>query len=178
MSWSGVTWRLPVNGSDTFVEITPMTEADMDGKAFVHYTSMQETYPGIFGDDYLAGQTLEKCRAVARKWPDGVLVAKVNGQVVGFAGYGAARDPALQDCGELFALYVLKAYHGSQVGYALTCAVTNALRQYKRIAVQVAQGNDRAIRFYQRFGFRFDGTSEIWQLGKPVPVLRMIYERG
>jgi len=41
----------------------------------------------------------------------------------------------------------------------------------------VLKGNDRAIKFYERYGFRFDGTEQEIMLGTPNTELRMIYER-
>ena len=98
-------------------------------------------------------------------------------KVVGFAGYGAYRDDTLPDCGEVFAIYVLAAYHGQGIGYALMNAAIEKLSAYKKIAVWVLKGNERAIRFYERCGFRFDGAEEQIMLGVPNIELRMIYER-
>lgn len=158
--------------------IKPMqTEAEMDGKAYVHWKSWHETYTGLVDADYMKGVTLEKCTEAAHRWPEGVIVAKAGERVIGFAGCGAYRDETLPGCGEVFALYVLEEYHGRGVGYALMNAALARLSGYKRIAVWVLKGNDRAIRFYERYGFRFDGTESEIVLGSPNTELRMIYER-
>ena len=47
----------------------------------------------------------------------------------------------------------------------------------KRVAVWVLKGNDRAIRFYERYGFRLDGAEAEIMLGTPNTELRMILER-
>ncbi|MGN0350927.1 MAG: GNAT family N-acetyltransferase [Roseburia sp.] len=42
--------------------IEPMTtDADMEGKGFVHYTSWQETYAGLVDAAYLNEMSIEKC---------------------------------------------------------------------------------------------------------------------
>lgn len=56
-------------------------------------------------------------------------------------------------------------------------AALEKLSAYRKIAVWVLKGNDRAIRFYERYGFRFDGTEADIMLGTPNKELRMIYER-
>ena len=67
---------------------------------------------------------------------------------------------------------------GSQgLGYALMNAAVEKLSAYEKIAVWVLKGNERAIRFYERYGFRFDGTEAEIMLGTPNTELRMIYER-
>ena len=47
----------------------------------------------------------------------------------------------------------------------------------KRIAVWVLKGNDKAIRFYERYGFRFDGTESEIELGTPNTEIRMVYDK-
>jgi len=153
------------------------TEDEINGKGYVHYKSLQEAYAGLIDAGYLEKQTLEKCTATAHKWPDNILVAKDREKVVGFAGYGAYSDGTLPAHGEVYALYVLREYYGRRIGYGLMNAALEELSAYERIAVWVLKGNDRAIRFYERYGFRFDGTEEEIMLGTPNKKLRMIYER-
>lgn len=158
--------------------IKPMeSEAEIDGKAFVHYKSWHETYVGLVDRAYMDSVTLEKCAGIARRWPENIIVAKDGDRVIGFAGYGAYRDGTLPECGEIFAIYVLKEYHGKKVGYELMNAAFKRLSAYRRVAVWVLKGNDRAIRFYERYGFRFDGGSAEIVLGGPNTELRMIYAR-
>lgn len=159
--------------------IKPMqSKEEIDGKGYVHYKSWQETYVGLVEANYLRGVTEEKCKAIAHKWVDNILIAKDGDKVIGFVGYGKYRDDTLPDCGEVFAIYVLADYHGKRVGYELMRAAFEKLADYKRIAVWVLKGNNRAIRFYERYGFRFDGTEQEIKLGTLNTELRMIYTRG
>lgn len=167
-------WEKPLKN---FV-IKPMeSEDEINGKAYVHWKSWHETYPGLIDASYLEAFTLEKCVATAHRWPGNILVAKDGEKVVGFAGYGAYRDGTIPACGEVFGLYVLAAYHGQGVGYALLRAVVERLSAYERGAVWVLRGNENAIRFYERFGFRFDGTEAEIRLGAPNTERRMVLER-
>lgn len=152
--------------------------AETEGKAYVHYRSWHETYPGLVDASYLEGVTLEECTEIARQWPDNILVAKDGARVIGFAGYGAYRDDSLPAHGEIYALYVLAAYQGKGVGRALADAALERLSGYSKIALWVLEGNARAIRFYERYGFRCDGTRAEILLGAPNMELRMIYARG
>lgn len=153
------------------------SEDEITGKGAVHYESWHETYAGLIDAAYIEKLTLERCIAAAHKWPDNILVAKDGEKVVGFAGYGAYRDDTLPGCGEVFALYVLAAYHGQGLGYALMNAAVEKLSAYGKTAVWVLKGNERAIRFYERYGFRFDGTEAEIMLGTPNTEQRMIYKR-
>ena len=52
-------------------------------------------------------------------------------------------------------------------------AAIDQLSQYGQIAVWVLEGNNRAIRFYERYGFQFDGTEKQIMLGAEMTELRM-----
>lgn len=162
------------------ITITPMTtEADMLGKAYVHWQSWQETYRGLIDDGYLDKvMTLAKCEAIARRFPQNLWVAKDGERVVGFVGCGAAREGGGDAaCGEVYAIYVLREYQGRGVGWALMQTAMAQLRGYDRVMLWVLRGNERAIRFYERYGFVLDGEEKDVVIGTPNVELRMTYVR-
>ena len=170
----------PIDGVTTMrkIDIVPMvTDDDKNGKGYVHWKSWHETYTGLIDPAYMEKLTLEKCIDMAHRWPDNILVAKDGNNVVGFVGYGESGDDAFADCGEVFAIYVLADYHGQKIGYDLMNAAFEKLADYKKIAVWVLKGNDRAIKFYERYGFRFDGTEKEIKLGTLNTELRMVCTR-
>ena len=155
--------------------IKPMeTAAEMDGKGYVHWNSWRETYAGLIDPHYLDTLSLEKCIQAAHKWPDRILIAKDGEKVIGFVGYGPYRDNTLSDTGEIYALYVLQEYQHQGIGFALINAAFERLADDSSIALWVLDGNERAIAFYERCGFRFDGASQELLLGTPVLERRMI----
>lgn len=159
--------------------IKPMeTEDEINGKAYVHYKSWHEAYSDLVDPEYMKKLTLEKNVKNAHLWTDNILVAKDGEKVIGFVGYGAYRNDQLSGYGEIFSIYVLSEYYGKKVGYALMNAALEKLADYKKIALWVLKGNERAIRFYERYGFRFDGTEAEIIIGTPNTELRMIYERN
>ena len=161
------------------IEIKDMqTPDDMKGKSYVHYKAWHEAYSGIVDEAYLDVVTLEKCEEITENWPDNVLVAKDGDRVVGFCGYGPYRDNTMPDCGEVYSLYILADYYDKGVGFALMNTVAERLSAYKTIALWVLKDNDRAIRFYERYGFRFDGTEQEIMLGTSKTECRMIFNRG
>ena len=73
--------------------LKPMeSEEEIRGKAYVHWKSWQETYPGLVDADYLQRLTLETCEERAFRWTSDTWIAKMDGQVVGFACCGASRE--------------------------------------------------------------------------------------
>lgn len=153
--------------------IKPMeTAGEMDGKGYGK--SGQETYTGLIDQQYLDTLPLEKCIQAAHKWPDRILIAKDGEKTIGFVGYGPNRDNTLSDTGEIYALYVLREYQHQGIGFALINAAFERLADDSSIALWVLDGNERAIAFYERCGFRFDGASQELLLGTPVLERRMI----
>lgn len=57
-------------------------------------------------------------------------------------------------------------------------AAMEKLSDYPQVAVWVLKGNEKAIRFYERYGFRADGTEAEILLTTPNTELRMIYDRS
>lgn len=157
--------------------IRKMLPEDIEGKAYVHWKTWQEAYTGLVDQAYLEGLSVERSIERARRWPDNTLVAEAEGKIVGFACYGECRNEDMPDCGEVYAIYVLREYLGRKIGYALMNACFEALGAYPKIAVWVLKGNERAIRFYERYGFSFDGASAQIVLGTPCTELRLVYRK-
>lgn len=132
------------------------TEDEIKGKAFVHWRSWHEAYPGLVDQGYLDALTLDKCEKMAHNWQDNLIAAKHDGRVIGFVGYGD-RGAESSDTGEIFALYMLSEYYGTGVARQLMNAGLERLKNYPQICLWVLKENKRAIRFYQKCGFLPDG---------------------
>ncbi len=128
------------------------TDEEIRGKAYVHWKAWHEAYPRLVDQGYLDAMTLEKCEKIAYRWQENLLVAKDNGRVIGFVGYGDRGDEA-PDTGEIFALYVLEDYYGTGVAQQLMKAGLQQLMNYPQICLWVLKENKRAIRFYEKCGF-------------------------
>lgn len=153
------------------------TDEELRGRGYVHCTAWQEAYRGIVCDAYLDSMTVGATTARALKFPENTLVAKDREKVIGFAVYGPSRDEDLPDAGEVIAIYVLSGYYGRRIGYRLMNEAFSRLREYRTVYVWVFEKNERAIRFYHRYGFESDGHRKQWNLGTPVTVVRMIKKR-
>ncbi len=143
----------------------------------MHCTSWQEAYRGIVCDRYLDTMTVEATTARARQCPQNTLVAKDKDKVVGFAVYGPSREEDLPDAGEVVAIYVLSEYYSRKIGYRLMNEAISRLGEYNTVFLWVFEKNERAIRFYHKYGFELDGCKREWNLGTPVTIVRMIKKR-
>ena len=153
------------------------TDEELCGKGYVHCTSWQEAYRGIVCDRYLDSMTVEAATARARQLPENTFIAKDREKVVGFAVYGSSRDEDLLEAGEIIAIYVLSEYYNHKIGYRLMNEAFSRLNGYNTIFVWVLEKNERAIRFYHKYGFEFDGRKKQWTYGTPVSIVRMIMKR-
>ena len=139
------------------------TDSEKDEKGYVHYKSWQETYIGLMPDDYLNNLTLEKCVEMAHKLPQNTLLLKVDGKTVGFSCISKRADAT-----EIVAIYLLKAYHGKRLGYELLKHTISAYCKNTKVVLWVLEGNDRAISFYKRFGFKYNGLEKQLPFGKEL----------
>ena len=153
------------------------TDEELCQKGHVHYTSWKEAYKGIVCDSYLDSLNVEDIIARARQFPEKTIIAKDQEKVVGFAVYGPSRDKDLPDAGEILAIYVLSEYYDRKVGYRLMNEAFSRLREYNTIFVWVLEKNERAICFYQKYGFELDGCKKQCNLGTAVTMLRMIKKK-
>ena len=149
------------------------TPEEIEGKSLVHWQTWREAYDDLLPADFQETMTLDRCRFFSQKYPENTLIAMDGKKVVGFISYGNFRGETIQ-AGEIIALYVLKDYYGKGVSKQLMHAAFVALDQFSEIYLWVLKDNKRAIAFYQKMGFTFDGQEQILKLGKPVKELRMI----
>lgn len=161
------------------ISIVPaVTDEDIRGKAYVHCRSWHEAYAGFVPEEYLVALTLEKCEDMAFRWRDNIIVAKDGDRVVGFAGYSDGGTSASRGAvGEIFALYVLSEYYGSGVGKALMDEAMSRLSGRNMVRLEVLAENARAIRFYEKYGFRKSGKSRSVRLGKDLEAIEMVIEK-
>ena len=159
--------------------IKPMeTEEEIRGKAFVHWKSWQESYAGIVDAEYLSRMSVERCEESARRWPENTWVAKDGERVIGFtvACRICDKSGAQTGEGEVRAIYVLEEYQRLGIGYALMQQALKTLSGCRVVCVWVLKDNRKAIRFYERVGFRADGAEQDYTLGTPVRIIRMTLE--
>lgn len=174
------------------VRVREMTEADIDAVAAVRVRGWQTAYRGLMPQAYLDAMSVAADAERRRSWfgrrsPEVAdLVAERDGEVVGWACVGPARDPDIAPgpqelpaprptAGELLALYVAPVLIGTGVGRALLAAGTARARAsgYRALYLWVVRGNTRAQRFYERAGFVPDGAQEAYEVGgRSVPELR------
>lgn len=127
----------------------------------VHTHAWQQSYIGIVPDSFLAERPLSfRSRlnwwrsVVEGKDPWAVYVAEsAQHGIVGFCGFGPAREEELKSHGEVGAIYCLNEYKGKGLGAALLRAAHAHQKNagYSHSYLWVLEGNP-TIDFYRRVG--------------------------
>lgn len=130
-----------------------MSAVGKNGRAYVHWKAFRETYASLLPSQVLSAHTLEHCMQIAWQGTDHSFIAVQDSQVVGFVGYGPLRDSYAEKIGEIYGLYLLPQYQGRGIGRALLRFAVKALFDQRKIQLWVLQQNQKAICFYENFGF-------------------------
>lgn len=149
---------------------------EINGMGLVLCQGWHETYTGLVDRDFLNQITVEKGVNRAEAQKEHALISIMGDRVIGLVSFGPYRNEDAQDdskVGEIYAIYVLAQFHGKKVGYQLMNAALDRMSGYDKIVLWVLQGNEKAIRFYERYGFQLDGKEKQIVLGTEQTELRM-----
>jgi GNAT superfamily N-acetyltransferase len=143
------------------VTVRPVRDVDAEALGRVHATCWHETYDHLISKAALERVSAKRLAELWTHWasqgPDfRMSAALVDGDIVGFAGSGPARDRDAPRGRELYFIYLLDAWHGTGIGQQLFDAAIDA---GEPAYLWVAEDNPRAHRFYERNGFTLDGET-------------------
>jgi len=153
---------------------------DAPAIAEVHVASWRWAYRGQLPDETLDALDVAEREARWREAiPDpltDVMVAVVDGAIVGFVSVGPAEDDdASPGTAELYAIYLEERAVGQGVGRALLERAVDGMRTagFIQASLWVLDSNERARGFYERAGWAFDGKRSSHQVqGSNMPVVR------
>ncbi|WP_373559164.1 N-acetyltransferase family protein [Streptomyces sp. SA15] len=165
-----------------------MILADCERVAEIRVRGWQSAYVGLMPQPYLDALSVTEDAARHRArllgGDDSVanLVAEEAGDIVGWACHGPYRNGEVRTAdAELYALYVDPGRYGGGIGQALLQASVRRCADagQEHMFLWVLEGNLRARRFYERAGFRADGSEEPFEVdGVAVPEVRYAKKLG
>lgn len=149
--------------------IRPAELGDAEAMGRVHVRAWQAAYRGVMPDEYLDGLSADERAAmwrgrVGRRDVPPVLVGVVDGEVAGFAAYGAEAVEGDEPSGrgQLYAINLDPVHWGKGVGRALLGRASAALRSlgYAEAVLWVVPQNARARGLYESEGWVPDGAEQ------------------
>jgi GNAT superfamily N-acetyltransferase len=149
----------------TAIRVRDATTQDARAIAVVHVRTWQEAYRGLVPDEFLDSLDIE--RRIAAYAEHGTIgdagsplyVAEADDNIVGFSKIGPSPDE--DGVGEVGAIYVRAAHWDTGAGRELMRTSLDWLGpRFRESTLWVLAENDRARRFYEKGGWRFDGTTK------------------
>lgn len=165
--------------------IRAATPSDAEAIANLHIIAWRQAYTGLLPQSFLGSLDSETGTDNWRRIladPNNSAAVRLDetasGELAGFASFGASRDDdATPESAELLAMYYRQPYWGSGRAGELWARVREALEQagYSRCCLWVLFENSRAIAFYHKQGFVFDGHERNATIrGTPLREIRMV----
>lgn len=153
--------------------IRPAVPSDAEALAHLHLDVWDDAYTGLMAQQILDDRRSAVDARIARwqgilEGDERPLLAESSEGLIGFATAGVGRDNDIDTELELMSLYVRAAWWGTGVGYALFEHAVGDRAAY----LWVLAGNQRAIHFYERQGFRLDGVEDEHDEGLHVRMVR------
>ncbi|MFV0433933.1 MAG: GNAT family N-acetyltransferase [Leucobacter sp.] len=161
----------------TDVIVRPVRDVDAEALGRVHATTWHETYDHLISKAALEAISPRRMAELWTHWAaqgddHRMAAALIDGEIVGFAGSGPARDDDSPRDRELYFIYLLHAHHGTGVGQKLFDSVVDA---DEGLYLWVAEDNPRAHHFYVRNGFALDGANQVEPfLGETLTEVRFV----
>ena len=148
------------------------TEADARQIAGIHVRGWQIAYVDHMPEGFLKGLRVEDRERDWRSWLSldhfHALVSEEEGEVVGYLSYSLRNDPV-----ELTGLYIDPDRKRQGIGSRLMRQFEEETKNQKR-RLWVLSGNDSAIAFYRKFGYKESGETKESEIeGMKVREIRM-----
>lgn len=148
----------------------------------IHSKSWKVAYRGVVPNEILENITVEKRqkyfeKALTSRWEEDAIIFKDN-KAAGFICIGRCRDTDKSYiCGEIWGIYLLPEYWKMGIGTELINWGLNELkeRNYSKVTLWVLEENINARKFYEKIGFKHDGTVKEITIGRNLNEYR--YEK-
>lgn len=132
---------------------------DCDSIASIVTIAWNETYKGIVPDWFLEELKNNESERAKKTFDEfdinnnNQLVLEVDNQVVGFVNYGKSDDVSYENCGEIFALYIIGKYKGNGFGKKLVEEAKKELKLlgFDKMIIACLKGNP-SNEFYKHIG--------------------------
>jgi len=148
------------------MEIRPMAADDVEEVSRLYVRSWQAGYKGLLPQFYLDLLSPERWQIAFTGQP-GSFVLTEGGVIAGHSNARPAADEKMPGWGEVQTLYVLPEFWGRGFGTALLDNSVQWLKKqgFDRIYLWALDGNVRARRLYEKYGFTPTSDTLLCQVG-------------
>ena len=143
------------------IQVRPATLRDAKAIAEIHVAAWQVAYKDLLPKATLDALSVQKRQAFWREAIDlcepQVVVAHLEGELMGFAGFDRSRDKGTPSTtGEVWAMYVKPQHWDKGAGLALWDACRDGLQEEgcTKATLWTYLRNERALRFFELAGFK------------------------
>ena len=155
------------------VTIRRAVPADAAALSELHLDCWDDAYHDLIAPEILAERRMRVQERIdfwrgALEQGTVIWLAEHEDALIGFSGAQTGDDEGLAGTLELRVLYVRATWWGTTVGHELFLHAVGDAASY----LCVLEGNTRAIRFYERQGYRADGSVEDAPEGRHVRMVR------
>lgn len=158
-------------------------EKDAQALGELHTASWQAAYKGIIPTEVLnnldAERRAQKFKEAIKENKEETAVLLLDNKVVGFITLGKNRDKDYgPDTGEIWGIYLHPDYYNQGLGSELIQWGIKELKKrgYKKITLWVLKNNVSSRKFYEKNGFRIDGTVGEIKKGRKIKKVRYTYK--
>lgn len=133
------------------------TERDLPRVREILVDTYHATYDALIGVEKVDAICwrfhTEEALANKRLQPNSEFLVADNGEIIGGMAFATQDEKTIF----LHQLYVHPDFHGGKTGLHLLIEIENSFIDAEIIELEVLPGNDRAIGFYEKFGFKLTG---------------------
>ena len=154
---------------------------DAETLAIIHSRSWNAAYKNIVPDEILEKMNPENGtenfkKALKEGWGENAILFKDH-KATGLICIGKCRDKDKDDLfGEIWGMYLLPEYWNMGIGTELIAWGLKELknRGYEKVTLWVLEENVNARKFYEKMGFKHDGTVKEITIGKKLNEYRYV----
>jgi len=147
----------PLRGQRVNLAVRPLTANDYEALRDIRLEALR-LHPEAFAADPAQEAAMPKAEWLARLASAVSFGGFADGALIGIAVFSRSSRPKLAHTGDLGAMYVRESARGSGLAdLLLQTLLTHAAGEVEQIKLTVNAENARAVKFYQRHGFRSIG---------------------
>jgi RimJ/RimL family protein N-acetyltransferase len=134
-------------------EVRRLTESDAQAYRDIRLEAL-EAYPEAFQATFESAQDLPLEAFAVRMQMYALFGGFVDGELAGFLGFTALRNPKIAHKGVMWGMYIRPSARGTGLAKAMVeAALDHARGQVEQVLISVITDNARARRFYEKMGF-------------------------